>query len=121
MRKRVVALNGYKVLQAEQGAAWTNERVEKAGAVRPGVYELFAAVSSDRSTPAQGPLVIVEDGLLYQSTAAGLVAHACADFASVPSPGATGTVAYDADSRASFEATTTAAVAAPAKRRRRTE
>lgn len=118
MQKRVVVLNGHKVLQAEQNGTWTNERVEKAGALRPGLYELFSAQQSDRSTSTSGALVIVDDGVLYQVTSTGLVGHACSDFDALPAVGVHGTVNYDANMRASFSIQTPAAAPAPKKRSR---
>lgn len=118
MQKRVVVLNGHKVLQAEQDGAWTNERVEKAGALRPGLYELFLAQQSDRSTPTSGALVIVDDGVLYQSTGTGVVAHTWSDFDVPPAIGMHGTVNYDSNMRATFSPQTPAAAPAPKKRSR---
>ena len=117
MKKRVVVVNGQKVLQAEDGATWTNERVEKAGLLRPGLYELFAAAPSDRSTSTAGVLLVVDGGVLYQVTNTGLVAHNCNDFDALPAVGAHGTVTYNADARASFDVQTPAA--APTARSRR--
>lgn len=117
MRKRVVVLNGQKVLQAEEGATWTNERVEKAGLLRPGLYELFTAQQSDRSTYTAGALLIMDSGMLYQVTDTGLVAHNCNDFDVLPAVGAHGTVTYNADARASFDVQTPAPAPAPRSRR----
>mgnify|MGYP006389897645 CR=1 FL=1 len=35
MKQRLLVMNGQRIVQAEQGGAWTNEKVDKAGALKP--------------------------------------------------------------------------------------
>lgn len=101
-RRRLVVLNGHKVLQANDGDDWNNVRVEKAGGLRPGLYNLTGAQIADKTASHAGALLTAVDGLLYQATAAGVIAHALADFDQPPPAGGSGTITYSADARASF-------------------
>lgn len=102
VRHRLVVLNGHKVLQANDGDDWSNVRVEKAPGLRPGLYHLSSAQAADKTASHAGALLVAVNGLLYQATAAGMIAHALADFDQPPPAGGSGTIAYGADARASF-------------------
>ncbi|MDZ5459299.1 KfrB domain-containing protein [Azohydromonas lata] len=118
MRKRLIVMNGHRVLQAEQESEWVNERVEKANGLAPGLYDLFDARPADRIAPTDGVLLMLEDGLVYQQTQAGLVSHELAKFAETPSFGVDGTITYSAEGRAAFQIRNTAPSPAPRKKRR---
>ena len=38
MKQRLLVMNGQKILQHEQEGRWQNDKVEKAGLVKPGIY-----------------------------------------------------------------------------------
>ena len=47
MKQRLLVMNGQRIVQAEQGGAWTNEKVDKAGALKPGMSADIIAVAGD--------------------------------------------------------------------------
>jgi hypothetical protein len=118
MRKRLVVMNGHRVLQAEQANEWVNERVEKANGLAPGLYDLFDARPADRIAPTDGVLLMLEDGLVYQQTQAGLVSHERATFNELPTFGVDGTITYSAEGHAAFQVRSTAPSPASKKRHR---
>ena len=36
MKERLLVMNGQRIVQAEKDGAWTNQKVDKAGALKPG-------------------------------------------------------------------------------------
>jgi hypothetical protein len=99
-KRRLVVLNGHKVLQVREDDEWINAKVEKAGSLRPGLYDLDAAVPADQGVAVSGVVLFVdEDTVFHQGTA--LTAHPRAAFEQVPASGAGGTIAYQ-EGRATF-------------------
>jgi hypothetical protein len=49
MKQRLLVMNGQRIVQSEQGGAWTIEKVDKAGAIKPGIYNLHTALPADKS------------------------------------------------------------------------
>ena len=41
MKQRLLVMNGQKLVQSEQGGQWVTSKVEKAGAIKPGLYCVF--------------------------------------------------------------------------------
>jgi hypothetical protein len=103
-KRRLVVMNGHRVLQILADDDWDIEKVEKAHGVRPGVYELFKASEADRSKPATGVFVHVDELQAYLQTNAGLFRHDLAAFDHPPPLGGRVTVSYDSQGRASFDA-----------------
>lgn len=61
MKERLLVMNGRKIVQAEQGQEWiTTGKVDKAGQLKPAIYNLHAAVPATEGT-TQGTLVHVVD------------------------------------------------------------
>lgn len=103
-KRRLVVMNGHRVLQVLADDDWDIEKVEKAHGIRPGVYELFKAIEADHSKPATGVVVHVDELHAYLQTNAGLFRHDLASFDHLPPLGARVTVSYDSQGRASFDA-----------------
>ncbi len=102
-KRRLVVLNGHRVLQVLAGDDWNIEKVDKARGVRPGLYHLFEAAEADRSKPAAGIVVHVDDLQVYVQTDAGLVKHDLGAFDRPPPLGGRLTVSYNRQGRASFD------------------
>lgn len=101
-KRRLVVLNGYRVLQVQADEGWAVEKIEKARGVRPGVYELFKAAVADRSQSAAGVVIHVDELHAYLQTDAGLSRHELGAFDQAPPVGDRITVSYDQQGRASF-------------------
>ncbi|WP_232422343.1 KfrB domain-containing protein [Methylosarcina fibrata] len=51
---------GQRTLQNEQDGAWTNQKVDKAGALKPGIYNLYLAEQADKTKRYDGVIVHVD-------------------------------------------------------------
>lgn len=103
-KRRLVVMNGHRVLQVLAGDDWDIEKVDKARGVRPGLYQLFEAAEADPSRPAVGVVVHVDELQAYVQTDAGLVKHDLGAFDHPPPLGGRIAITYDKQGRASFDA-----------------
>lgn len=64
MKERLLVMNGQRIVQAEKDGAWTNQKVDKAGALKPGIYNLYTAQAADKksiSYNAQGKAAVAAE------------------------------------------------------------
>ena len=54
MKQRLLVMNGQKIVQHEQEGRWQNDKVEKAGPVKPGIYNLYLASQPDKTKTHDG-------------------------------------------------------------------
>jgi hypothetical protein len=47
MKQRLLVMNGQKLLQSEHAGQWQVDKVEKAGVIRPGIYNIYLATPAD--------------------------------------------------------------------------
>ncbi len=107
MKQRILVMNGQRIVQSDQGAgAWTNEKVEKAGALKPGMYNLYMAQPADKAGSHDGVIVHTDPQRVYQQTGKRFVMHARDDFDSVPAIGTKKSITYDAQGKAQVAAMT---------------
>ena len=97
MKQRLLVLNGQRLIQTEQGGQWSTERVEKAGAVKPGIYDIHLATQADKSTRHNGLIIYVDKDNVYQQVGKSFIKHARTDFDNVPDVGANFSVTYEND------------------------
>lgn len=95
MKLRLLVMNGQKILQAEQQGGWVNQRVERAGGLKPGFYNLFAARPADKALAHDGLIVHSDSAHVYQQVGRALVFHLKSDFTKPPEPGAQLRISYD--------------------------
>lgn len=110
MKERLLVMNGRKIVQAEQGQEWiTTGKVDKAGQLKPAIYNLHAAVPAAEGT-TQGTLVHVveakrdkpesqvEPARLYLQVGRGFVvyeAQTASIFGKLPEVGSSVSVEYE--------------------------
>lgn len=94
MKERLLVMNGQRVLQKEDGGVWLNDRVDKAGALKPGIYNLYLAVPPDKAAAYEGVILFTDTQSVYQQVGMRLVKHERADFAVVPESGSTPGIRY---------------------------
>jgi hypothetical protein len=96
MKERLVVMNGTRVVQAETAPGqWHNTHVDKAGAIKPGVYALYLATPADKAKAYDGPLIHADKETVYQQTGkAQFIKHSRADFDKVPELGAAKHIEY---------------------------
>jgi len=95
IKQRLLVLNGQRLVQSEQGGQWATDKVEKAGAVKPGIYDIHLATAPDKNKRQDGPIVYVDKTSVYQQVGRIFIKHARADFDKVPEVGANSSVKYE--------------------------
>ena len=66
MKERLLVMNGQRIVQAEKDGAWTNQKVDKAGALKPGIYNLYTAQAADKKQTHAGVIVHADATNVYQ-------------------------------------------------------
>lgn len=106
MKQRILVMNGQKIVQSDQGGTWANQKVEKAGELKAGIYNLFNAKEADKSMKYEGMIVHSDNKNVYQQVGKNFVMHSSKDFDIVPTSGAAKSISYNKDG----DAITTGAV-----------
>lgn len=104
MKQRLLVMNGQRIVQAEQGGAWTNEKVDKAGALKPGIYNLYMAKEAEKSQRHDGLIVHADSKTVYQQVGKNFVMHDRQNFDKVPDTGVSASISYDAQGKATVAA-----------------
>lgn len=103
-KERLLVMNGQRIVQTEKDGAWTNQKVEKAGALKPGIYNLYIGQAADKKQTYSGVIVHADAEKVYQQTGKNFVQHARADFDKVPEIGAAKSISYNAQGKAAVTA-----------------
>ncbi|HHM8745954.1 TPA: IncP plasmid survival protein KfrB [Pseudomonas aeruginosa] len=104
MKHRLLVMNGQRIVQTENQGAWTNQKVDKAGALKPGIYNIYTAQKADKSQRHDGTIVHADSGTIYQQVGKNFVMHARSDFDKVPEIGSAKSISYDAQGKAQVSA-----------------
>jgi hypothetical protein len=86
---RLIVMNGQRIIQREVEGKWQNQNVEKAGALKPGIYNLYLATPAEKRKTYEGMIVHAEDNAVYQQFGREFVMHARDDLDTVPVIGGT--------------------------------
>ena len=104
MKQRLLVMNGQRIVQSEQGGAWTNQKVDKAGELKPGIYNLYMAQQADKSQRHEGVIVHADSSSVFQQVGKQFVMHSRSDFDKVPDIGSAKSISYDAQGKANVSA-----------------
>ncbi|EHO0169655.1 IncP plasmid survival protein KfrB [Escherichia coli] len=104
MKHRLLVMNGQRIVQTENQGAWTNQKVDKAGALKPGIYNIYMAQKAEKSQRHDGTIVHADSGSIYQQVGKNFVMHARSDFDKVPEIGSAKSISYDAQGKAQVSA-----------------
>ena len=104
MKQRLLVMNGQRIVQSEQGGAWTNQKVDKAGELKPGIYNLYMAQQADKSQRQEGVIVHADSNSVFQQVGKQFVMHSRSDFDKVPDSGSAKSISYDAQGKANVSA-----------------
>lgn len=104
MKQRLLVMNGQRIVQSEQGGAWTNQKVDKAGELKPGIYNLYMAQQADKTQRHEGVIVHADNNSVYQQVGKQFVMHSRSDFDKVPEIGSAKSISYDAQGKANVSA-----------------
>jgi hypothetical protein len=111
MKQRLLVMNGQRIVQAEQGGTWTNQKVDKAGALKPGFYNLYTAKPADKAQRHDGVIAHIDDNSIYQQVGKNLVVHSKSDFNKVPDIGSIKSISYDEHGKAKVDVVVTVKLA----------
>lgn len=100
MKQRLLVMNGQRILQTERDSQWQNIKVDKAGLLKPGIYNLYLSSQADKTQQYEGVVVYADKDSVYQQiTKSSYIRHNRADFDRIPEMGSAKTISYT-DSRA---------------------
>lgn len=97
--RRIVVMNGQRLLQVKEGAGWAVEKVDRAGSLKPGIYDLTRVLLPENNKQYDGPILHSEPDGIYQVTEHGIVKHAFDWFYTLPIAGQVKTLTYNAAGR----------------------
>jgi hypothetical protein len=97
MKTRLIVMNGQRIIQREEQGKWQNHQVEKAGAIKPGIYNIYLATPAEKRKTYEGVIVHADDDAVYQQVGRGFVKHARNDLDSVPAIGGTYRIEHGAN------------------------
>jgi hypothetical protein len=100
MKQRLLVMNGQRILQNEQDGVWKNQKVDKASALKPGIYNLYLAEQADKTKRYDGVIVHVDSNNVYQQIEKKFVLHSPNDFDAVPTIGRVKSITYNNQGRA---------------------
>lgn len=106
MKQRLLVMNGSRIVQHERESQWHSDKVDKAGALKPGIYNLYLASLADKTAAHCGVILHADKERVYQQVGKNYVMHDRSDFDKVPEIGSVKSVSYDAQGKASVSAET---------------
>ena len=95
MKQRLLVMNGQRLVQSESGGQWNTDKVEKAGAVKPGIYNIYLSTEADKTKGYDGPLIFADKACVYQQVGKSFIKHALSAFDKVPDIGSNSHVKYE--------------------------
>nr|QCS90221.1 putative TraO [synthetic construct] len=105
MKHRLLVMNGQKNCPRPRTKAHgRTTKVDKAGALKPGIYNIYMAQKADKSQRHDGSIVHADSGSIYQQVGKNFVMHARSDFDKVPEIGSAKSITYDASGKAQVSA-----------------
>lgn len=100
--KRLVVMNGQKIIQERAGDAWMHHSTTKAEGMKPGIFNLFSAKLAEGSKSYEGVVLHKDDGKVFQAVGRKVIAHNAKSLSSDVEIGQVLRVAYT-DKQASVE------------------
>lgn len=94
-KQRLLVMNGQRLLQSAQGGEWATKKVDKAGALKPGIYDLYLATPADKTKAYDGTILYADKTSVYQKVAKSYIKHDRQDFSALPDSGQLTRIHYD--------------------------
>ncbi len=88
-------MSGQRIAQIEQAGEWRTDKVEKAGDVKPGIYNLYLASQADKAKSHDGVILHADKDHVYQQVGKSFIKHDRRNFDQVPEIGEIKTIAYE--------------------------
>lgn len=97
MKQRVLVMNGSRLLENDTNGKWVVQKVEPAGVLKPGIYNIFNAKSPESEGKYQGAIIHADKSHVFQEVKKGMfVKHAVGAFEKIPPIGSSLSVEYNA-------------------------
>ena len=74
MKQRLLVMKEQKFVPTEQAGQWATIKVEKAGGVKPGIYNIHLSVPADRSKSHNGLVLHADADHVYQQVTKSVIA-----------------------------------------------
>lgn len=100
MKQRLLVMNGQRIVQEEIEGAWANQKVDKAGALKPGIYNIYTADKADKSKRYDGVVVHTDNNNVYQQIDKKFIMHSRQDFDTAPTIGSAKSISYNDQGKA---------------------
>lgn len=99
MKQRLLVMNGQKLVQDEKAPGkWETVNVEKAGSLKPAIYNIYQSQQADKTVGHSGVIIHADKDNVYQQIGRNYVQHKRSDFDKVPEIGSVKTITYIAES-----------------------
>jgi hypothetical protein len=95
MKQRLLVMNGQRIVQHEQEGQWQNDKVDRAGILKPGIYNLYLASQADKSKTHDGVVLYADKESIFQQVGKSYVKHARPDFDKMPEIGSNSSIKYE--------------------------
>ena len=97
MKQRVLVMNGSRLLESDTNGKWVVQKVEPAGVLKPGIYNIFNARSPESEGKYQGTIIHTDKSHVFQEVKKGMfVKHSASAFDKTPPIGSRLSVEYSA-------------------------
>ena len=97
IKQRLLVMNGQRLLQVSQAGEWATKKVDKAGALKPGIYDLHLSIFADKAKSYDGPVLFADQTSVYQKVGKDYIKHAREHFSSIPQAGTAVNIRYDGE------------------------
>lgn len=95
MKQRVLVMNGQRLVQNENDGQWETDKVDKAGAIKPGIYNIHLATDADQAKAYEGVIIHADKAYVYQQVGKSFVRHDRTLFDKVPVIGSSSSIKYE--------------------------
>ena len=95
MKQRVLVMNGQKLIQSENSGQWATDKVEKAGTIKPGIYNIHLSTDADKTKNYEGIVLHADKANVYQQVGKNFIKHDRELFDKVPVIGSASSIKYD--------------------------
>jgi hypothetical protein len=95
IKQRLLVMNGQRLLQSEQGGQWNTDKVEKAGTIKPGIYNIHLSAQADKAQTYDGVILYADKNNVYQQVGKNFVKHDLSAFDKAPEIGSNSSIKYD--------------------------
>lgn len=97
MKQRLLVMNGQRLVQREQGGEWATDKVEKAGAIKPGIYNIHLSTQADKTKSHDGVILHADSQSVYQQVGKNFIKHDRESFDKVPEIGSNSSIKYEGE------------------------